>query len=67
MSRLRLNRIGRQLMASDEDISALLARVHQSGGARIGDLLPAGNGIERANWLRTIGWLAKMDILRVVQ
>jgi len=64
MSRLRMNRIGRQLLASDEDIAALLDRVRRNGASRVADLIQGTE--ERDRWLLTLGWLAKMDVLRVV-
>jgi hypothetical protein len=67
MSRLRMNRIGRELLASDEDIAEVLRKVRDSeGGARVGDLLRDTGAEVRARWELTLGWLAKMDILKVV-
>jgi len=57
--------LGAETMAGEVLTERLVQVLAQRGGCTVGELLALGGADDAAALLRTIGWLAKLDLLRL--
>ena len=65
ISAMQMNALALHLLCQEQDRAALIEFVDQEGPVLVGDLLERVPAERHAIVLRTLGWLAKMDLIRV--
>ena len=65
VSGLRFNSFARPVLGNDAQVETILRHLQQAPGATVAALEQALPEIERALLHRTLGWLLKMDVLRI--
>ena len=65
ISAMQMNAIALHLLCQEQDRAALIEAIDREGPILIGDLLEWIPAERHAIVLRTLGWLAKMDVIRV--
>lgn len=66
LSKLRINRLGRDVLETDQEIEHLIEQLADAGAMGVGSLLDQSPNGERAALSRTLVWLAKLGIVKIV-
>jgi alpha-maltose-1-phosphate synthase len=65
ISAMPMNRFASCVACSEEEVSALVDVIADEAPVLIGDLLERVPTVNRPIYFRTLGWLAKMDVIRI--
>ena len=65
ISSMQMNTFALHILCQEQERAALIEAVDQEGPILVGDLLERVPAERQAIVLRTLGWLAKMDVIRV--
>ncbi len=65
LNRLKMNRMGRNLFPKDDEIEKIIDNLRVQGSARLKELLKGQQDDRRTELTRTVGWLAKMGIVKL--